>query len=191
MVARGWAAGGPLRRPGPDLRGERRRGRAAWNTARGSTLAGAGDGGHQRAGERRAPLDRRRRLGRIALQDARCRRLLLGVRLVHRGGSRQLPDDHAAASTRLRGQPTTRAPPVVRGLGWPTGFEPVTFGATIRCSAVELRPPRKRPSWRPPSGRAARATAVYRSNASCRYEGRPRIRWRPARDRPATAPDRT
>ena len=35
-----------------------------------------------------------------------------------------------------------------RELGWPTGFEPVTFGATIRCSAVELRPPRSRLSWR-------------------------------------------
>ena len=29
-----------------------------------------------------------------------------------------------------------------RELGWPTGLEPVTFGATIRCSAIELRPPR-------------------------------------------------
>ena len=27
-------------------------------------------------------------------------------------------------------------------LGWPTGLEPATFGATIRCSAIELRPPR-------------------------------------------------
>jgi len=26
-------------------------------------------------------------------------------------------------------------------VGWPTGLEPVTFGATIRCSAIELRPP--------------------------------------------------
>src|SRR5438552_4407912 len=27
-------------------------------------------------------------------------------------------------------------------LGWPVGFEPTTCGSTIRCSAVELRPPR-------------------------------------------------
>ncbi len=26
-------------------------------------------------------------------------------------------------------------------LGWPMGLEPITFGATIRCSAIELRPP--------------------------------------------------
>ena len=46
---------------------------------------------------------------------------------------------------------------VTRGeLGWPTGLEPVTFGATIRCSAVELRPPRRRSSWRP---RAAACTS--------------------------------
>ena len=33
-------------------------------------------------------------------------------------------------------------------VGWPTGLEPVTFGATIRCSAIELRPPRDARAWR-------------------------------------------
>ena len=28
------------------------------------------------------------------------------------------------------------------GLGWKTGFEPATLGATIRCSTPELHPPR-------------------------------------------------
>ena len=44
-------------------------------------------------------------------------------------------------------------------VGWPTGLEPVTFGATIRCSAIELRPP-------PKAGRGARGTHGHRPNGS-------------------------
>jgi hypothetical protein len=51
-------------------------------------------------------------------------------------------------------------------VGWPTGLEPVTFGATIRCSAIELRPPPR------PRGRALEATMTSGPNGSVLGSGR-------------------
>ena len=46
----------------------------------------------------------------------------------------------------LRPKPTlaavsSRSPTFAVVLGWAMGFEPTTTGATVRCSAIELRPP--------------------------------------------------
>ncbi len=49
-------------------------------------------------------------------------------------------------------------------MGWPTGLEPATFGATIRCSAIELRPP-SRPGRRVRGGRRPMGRGrVYRTS---------------------------
>ena len=83
-------------------------------------------------------------------------------------------------------------------LGWPTGFEPVTFGATIRCSAVELRPPRRRSPWPATSSgcashgsiaapvRAGPSADLARGGLGGTLPDTHRIRLRP-RDRPPGA----